>query len=66
MKTYSDLVAWLETLDWPAMTRVSADTGTSISVISKLRDGRVRNPRIGTVEPLMAYARRHRRMMVEA
>lgn len=61
MKTYSDLVEWLATLDWPAMARVAADTGVSINVISKLRDGRVPNPRIKTVEPLMQYARRHRR-----
>ena len=63
MKTYDELKTWLAAQGWPEMAEIAAATGVSINVISKLRDGRVPNPRIKTVEPLMSYARKHRRKM---
>lgn len=61
MKTYAELKTWLAAQNYAQMAEIAASTGVSINTISKLRDGRVPNPRIGTVEPLMSYARRHRR-----
>jgi transcriptional regulator with XRE-family HTH domain len=51
---------FLAAASWPEVAEMAAATGVPETTIAKIKRGETENPRVKTVEALMAYVIRHK------